>query len=343
MLAISRTLRTWAQAMALHYAREIPDYGRLDEVLLSHDVAFVSYEYLRALLEGELDLDAFAFSVGQRRQRQGVSLSALLRAYRLWAKDTLTALGEELPDHLPGLAPRVAELLDRVSEASAQGFQRALEGLDGLFSRPPLTGVGATLKNAQGLALAPRYLSLPKERMAFLQTTMGPLLFVSLPLEQVEGDLRTLARSCGAVLWAAEGKNLREVQVDLEEALLLGDQLALPPGIYRVHLLWPLASALESPRFRDRLLRLLAPLEAYPDLLRTLEIHLDSRLSLKRTARRLSLHPNTVLYRLHRLEALTGLRLDRLEDLCLLTMALQLKRVLEGKGQLPQDLSPPKD
>ncbi|BDG23549.1 transcriptional regulator [Thermus thermophilus] len=340
---MSRTLHTWAQAMARHYAREIPDYGRLDEALLSRDVALVSYEYLRALLEEESDLEAFAFSVGQRRQRQGISLSALLRAYRLWAKDTLAALGEELPERLPGLAPRVAELLDRVSEASAQGFQRALEGLDGVFSRPPLTGVGASLKNAQGMALAPRYLPLSKERMAFLQTPVGPLLFIPISLGEVEEALRTLARFCGAVLWVVEGKNLRELQVDLEEALLLGEWLALPPGVYPVHLLWPLASVLESPRSRDRLLRLVAPLEAYPDLLRTLEAYLASRLSLKQTARQLGLHPNTVLYRLRRLEVLTGLRLDRLEDLCLLTMALQLRRVIEGKGQLPPGFSSPKD
>lgn len=33
---------------------------------------------------------------------------------------------------------------------------------------------------------------------------------------------------------------------------------------------------------------------------------------------------------------MTGLRLDRVEDLCLLTMALQLRRAMVGIGMLPK-------
>lgn len=331
---MSRTFRAWAEAMARHYAREIPDYGRLDEVILQRDVALVSYEYLRALEEGEEgELETLAVAVGQRRRRQGVSLPALLRAYRLWARDTLVALGEEMPDRLSTLAPRVAEILDRVSEASARGFQLALEGV---FPSGPLTGIAVSLEDAGTMVLAPRFLPLPQDRMGYLQTPLGPLLFLPAPLKEVEEPLKALARAQGAVLWVEESKSLQELQGDLEEALLLGGFLSLPPGVYPTHLLWPLASALESPRARERLLRLLAPLEAHPDLLRTLEAHMEARLSLKRTGRRLGLHPNTVLYRLHRVEELTGLRLDRVEDLCLLTMALQLRRAMVGIGMLPK-------
>jgi len=320
-----RTLYAWAQSMAWHYAREIPDYARLDRVLLQKDVALVSYEYLLALEGGTAGVESLALAVGQRRQRQGVSLPALLRAYRLWARDALQALSSETPERVAELAPRVVEILDRVSEASARGYQQALNGA---LPRGPLTGVGATLEDAAAIALAPRHLNLSPERVAYAQASLGPLLFLAAPLNQVEGELKTLARLHKARLWVEEGSNLSELKTSLEEALALGQGLNLPPGVYPTRLLWPLAMALESPKGRDRLLRVLAPLEPHPDLLSTLEVYLQARLSLKGAARRLGLHPNTVLYRLHRVEELTGLRLERIDDLCLASIALQLRQVL---------------
>ncbi|MEZ0348935.1 MAG: helix-turn-helix domain-containing protein [Thermus sp.] len=312
-----------AEAMAWHYAREIPDYARLDRTLLQRDVAVVSYEYLLAL-EGEAEVENVALAVGQRRQRQGISLPALLRAYRLWAKDALEALRSEAPNCLADLAPKVAEILDRVSEASARGYQLALEGL---LPQGPLTGVAVGLKHSQAIALAPRHLGLSPEQMAYYPVPLGSLLFLATPLGDVTEGLKALARRCAACLWVGEGTKLSEVQEDLEEALALAHGLDLPPGVYPVRLLWPLAMALESPKGRDRLLRLLSPLEPHADLLDTLEAYLQARLSLKGAARCLSLHPNTVLYRLHRVEELTGLRLHRVEDLCLAHMALQLRRL----------------
>lgn len=326
MGALQRTFWSWAETMAWHYAREIPDYARLDTRVLERDVAVVSFEYLRALEEGG-DVENLALAVGQRRRSQGVSLPALLRAYRLWAKDTLEALKTSAPSQVVELAPRVLELLDRVSEASARGYQLALKGA---LPCGPLTGVAAQLADAGSLVLAPRYLRLPPEGMAYAQAPLGPLLFLAAPLVEVEEALRSLARQSRAVLWVEEGTKLSELQADLEEALGLGHLLSLPPGLYPTRFLWPLAMALESPRGRDRLLRLLAPLEAHPELLRTLEVYLQARLSLKGAARRLGLHSNTVLYRVHKVEELTGLRLDRVEDLCLLGMALQLRQAMEG-------------
>lgn len=332
MAALHRTLWGWAEAMAWHYAREIPDYARLDRELLRRDVALVSYEYLKALEEEGYPLEEMALAVAGRRRHQGVSLPALLRAYRLWAKDALEALRAEAPGRLSALAPRVAEVLDRVSEASARGYRLALEGA---LPPGPLTGVGAALRDAGALALAPRHLGLPPERLAYAQTPLGPLLLLGAPLREVEEGLKGLARAQGAVLWTEEGRNGAELQEALEEALALGGALGLPPGVYPARLLWPLAMALDSPKGRARLLRLLAPLEAQEGLLEALEAYLAARLSLKGAARRLGLHPNTVLYRLHRAEELTGLRLERVEDLALAAMALQLRGWLRGNATPP--------
>jgi len=326
MADLVRSLHTWAQAMARHYAREIPDYARLHTDLLERDVALVSYEYLCAALKGQDEgLEDLAMAVGQRRQRQGISLSGLLRAYRLWAKDTLETLQEEAPRLLVEAAPRVAQILDRVSEASARGYRLSLQG-----TWPPglVSGIGVALNDAGVLVYAPRYLSLNKEETAFAQAPGGQILLLRSPLREIEEALRKLAKAHAAVLWTQEGRSREEVQKDLEEALFLGPLLRMPPGLYPVRLLWPLSMALDSSRGQERLMRLVKPLEEHPDLWQTLEAFLKAGLSLKRTAHRLGLHPNTVLYRIHRIEELTGLHLKRVEDLCLLQIALQLREAL---------------
>lgn len=58
-------------------------------------------------------------------------------------------------------------------------------------------------------------------------------------------------------------------------------------------------------------------------LLTTLRAHLDQRLSLGATAAALGVHKNTVSYRLHRVEELTGLDLRRPRDLSRLVLALE--------------------
>lgn len=327
MGALQRTLWSWAETMAWHYAREIPDYARLDTRVLERDVAVVSFEYLRALEEGG-EVEDLALAVGQRRRSQGVSLPALLRAYRLWAKDALEALKASAPSRVVELAPRVLELLDRVSEASAQGYHQALEGR---LPHGPVVGVGVGFADAGAMALAPRHLTLSPEAMFYEQSSFGALLFLAAPLSEVEQELKGLARQSGAVLWVEEGIDVPKTKAGLEEALILGNRLHLPPGLYPTRFLWPLAIALDSPKGRERLLGLLAPLESHPELLATLEAYLQSGCSLKRAAHRLGLHSNTVLYRLHRAEELTGLRLSRVEDICLVSMALYLYRAL-GNG-----------
>ena len=59
-------------------------------------------------------------------------------------------------------------------------------------------------------------------------------------------------------------------------------------------------------RARQHLVAELAEVLADEDLRKTLEVHLESRTSLEGTARELFVHPNTVRYRLRRIEALTG-------------------------------------
>jgi DNA-binding PucR family transcriptional regulator len=77
--------------------------------------------------------------------------------------------------------------------------------------------------------------------------------------------------------------------------------------------------------------RALGPLERYSgrrgsDLLETLAAFVDCDLDRRRCAERLAIHPNTLDYRLRRIEELTNLELRRPTDLTLVTLALAERR-----------------
>lgn len=76
---------------------------------------------------------------------------------------------------------------------------------------------------------------------------------------------------------------------------------------------------------RDRLAALLVPLAGNPELLETLVVFL--RLGGRRpTATELHVHPNTVDYRLRRVQALTGLDANRPSDISMLEAAIAARR-----------------
>jgi hypothetical protein len=62
----------------------------------------------------------------------------------------------------------------------------------------------------------------------------------------------------------------------------------------------------------------------------TLAVYFRENGSLQRAARQLHIHPNTVTYRLNRVEALTGLELGRYHDRLLAQVALEILDALEG-------------
>ncbi|MEU4927861.1 helix-turn-helix domain-containing protein [Streptomyces yokosukanensis] len=74
----------------------------------------------------------------------------------------------------------------------------------------------------------------------------------------------------------------------------------------------------------DRIAALLAPLAGRPELVETLRTHLEQRQDRRATARRLSLHPNSVDHRLARIQDLTGLDLADPRDTALALASLLL-------------------
>jgi len=82
---------------------------------------------------------------------------------------------------------------------------------------------------------------------------------------------------------------------------------------------------------RRHLRQILEPLDASPELLETLEIHISHDLNRQRSARQLHLHTNTVDYRLKRIAQLTGFDPTRPSGIRHLQAALVARR-LEAQG-----------
>ncbi|MGE3286492.1 MAG: PucR family transcriptional regulator [Pseudonocardia sp.] len=81
-------------------------------------------------------------------------------------------------------------------------------------------------------------------------------------------------------------------------------------------------------RLRTFAAEVLGALEGQPDLLDTLTVWFRCTTSPQRTARELEVHPNTVTYRLRRVEELTGLRLDDHRDRLMAQVACEILGVL---------------
>jgi hypothetical protein len=99
------------------------------------------------------------------------------------------------------------------------------------------------------------------------------------------------------------------------------------------------AAVADEPEIGDVLIeRYLDPLCSHPDLRElmgeTLRVFLANGLSLKRAARVLRIHPNTVRYRLRRFEEITGADLASTEELFRVWWAVERARILDEPTRL---------
>lgn len=209
--------------MAARYAAEIPDYARLDEHQLKHDVAMVSSEFLRLLIRSANEgvprsphLTQVALETGRRRRQQAVSLPALLRAYRLWGKYTLEFLTSEAPLALVDLASEVASQVDVVSEASTRAYHAIAEPLPS----GPIMGLAGTPDHLKATVLAQRYLSSAGHIRCDVEPKAFFLLAPATP-GNISPEAQALAEAVDSVLvtQAGHGDRLDELKNDLREAV----------------------------------------------------------------------------------------------------------------------------
>lgn len=127
--------------LAQRYRDEIVEYRSLPEGFIEHDVAPTARQNLEQMLQSQSDcneessdgLDAFRESA-IRRFRQGVSIQALLHAYRLWGHtvwEEVQKAPQVLENPRAGLviAGRIMRHVDRVSTAVAEAYLDEAAGL----------------------------------------------------------------------------------------------------------------------------------------------------------------------------------------------------------------------
>ncbi|MGW5918772.1 PucR family transcriptional regulator [Nocardia fluminea] len=125
-----------------------------------------------------------------------------------------------------------------------------------------------------------------------------------------------------AVAVAASAAEVASAAKTAHEMLDVVDRLACAPGLYRFGQ-FALEYQLSRPGLGLSLLgELLAPLDRYPELRKTLRVHIAGNLSRAQTARIMNIHTNTVDYRLRRIARLTGLNPARASDLWQLRSAM---------------------
>jgi len=121
---------------------------------------------------------------------------------------------------------------------------------------------------------------------------------------------------------------------DARTALLLGSRFQ---GDNRVHCLGELGVAAfvgvaDEQTKIDLAKYLLTPLDHEPELLQTLNVFFDENCCPSSTAKRLSIHRNTLSYRLDKIASLTGLEPRRFDDAVQMRLCLLL-RLLRGSPQ----------
>jgi sugar diacid utilization regulator len=110
------------------------------------------------------------------------------------------------------------------------------------------------------------------------------------------------------------------------ELLDLVQRIQRPPGLFRFADLAVEYQLTRPSPVRRHLEAILKPLDDHPILMETLCTHLDNNLNRRRTARQLSVHMNTIDYRLKGIRRLTGFDPSSADGLWYLQSALVVRK-----------------
>jgi hypothetical protein len=306
------------------------------------------------------ELEPFRESA-RHRAAEGLSLEDLLHAYRLGGRFGWQALIEcAEPGEQAALLPSVARLMeyvDRVSDAVTETYHEwsrhlaseeertVRELLDAITSGGPLDSATLELAERQSVPVAEQYApfalalgdAAAHEHARWAADLRGQGLLAVNEGEKVVGllsgpeaepmlgiDHRGAVYAIGEVCPRDE---LRDALAEVRAVVELGGRLGKAGRVeVERHLPELLLSA--APRIARRIrAQALGPLEEYAerrraDLLETVRTFIACDLDRRRAAKRLHVHPNTLDYRLRRVEELTGLRLAATADLALIYLAL---------------------
>ncbi|MQY29186.1 PucR family transcriptional regulator [Nocardia aurantia] len=170
------------------------------------------------------------------------------------------------------------------------------------------------------------------EPLSLLGPDGGTLLlpatvFDAAGIDDLIGELTTVADA--ALTATVVEAPVAEVGAGADRADELLDivlRLDLPPRLYRLQDIAMEYQLTRPGPARDRLVALIDPLTAHPELLETLAGFLRHNLNRRRAAEELHIHPNTIDYRLKRILSITGVDPNHVSGLWLLASALIVHR-----------------
>ena len=325
-------------------------------------------QFFRSLVDGrplsDEELTPLRESARQRAA-EGLPLEDLLHAYRLggrlgWEALVAVATEDEQDVLLPCVA-RLMEYVDRVSHAVAETYhderehvvsdkeRRMLELFVGLQENAPLDPRTIELAHQVGFPLEDRYqpfcvalTDAPAHAHTQLAASLRQRGLLAIPggdrvtgLLPVNADSTPLQdgralRAVGPPTPRAElAAMLADLRLLIDIARRTGRTGDLPPEEYLPELLLArsphLASMLES--------RVFGPLESAAErgganLLATLDAFLTAALDRRAAAEALHVHPNTLDYRLRRIEEQTGLRFADPDAVMLMALAVRRRRLV---------------
>jgi hypothetical protein len=332
------------------------------QVLASARAGVALFRALAAEWREPADDELLVFRESARaRAGEGVPLDDVLRAYRLGAQlawDELvsraTAAGER--DALPATAATVLRLLDRLSSAVSETYlderqyrlaedarlvaelidvlaadRPVPEGLRALATRlgsPILETYRPFALTRPGLPAAVHSQTAASLRLqGVLAMTEGEAV-VGLADPEAEPAALTGGRGLLALGEPTRRAELRPALDDVRLLLAIARRRGRRDGtVDAVEFAVPLLVA-GSPRLAAQVRRrVLGPLEAYEggrsgEMLRSLRTYFGERLNRGRAATALGVHPNTLDYRLGRIEELCAVRLSDPHDIARIELAL---------------------
>lgn len=318
----------------------------------------------------DAELTPFCESARQRAA-EGLPLEDLLHAYRLGGRlgwEALVAVAN--PDEQAALTPgvtRLMEYIDRVSDAVTETYQeerqhlvsdeerRVQELFEGVQHTAPLDPRTIELADQIGFPLEDRYLpfavalvdapahshaqlAAALRQRGVVAVTNGDRVSGLLP-EGADPAVLEEARSLRAVGPPTPRAELTPMLVDLR-LLIDVARRGGREGDLRLEEFLPELLLARSPHLGAMLDgRVYGPLESAAekggaDLLATLEAFLGAALDRRAAADALHVHPNTLDYRLRRIEELTGLLFADPDAVMLMALAIRRRR-LERPAEVP--------
>ncbi|MFD6454117.1 PucR family transcriptional regulator [Nocardia sp. NPDC060220] len=158
----------------------------------------------------------------------------------------------------------------------------------------------------------------------------GIILVPSAEVRDLDTLLTVLSAAAGVDMTAtcaeASPPKIPETVDQLCELLDLAQRMQRPPGLFRFADLAVEFQLTRPSAVRRHLDAILNPLDDHPILMETLCRHLDNNLNRRRTSRQLSVHMNTIDYRLKSIRKLTGFDPSSADGLWYLQSALVVRK-----------------